>query len=141
MRLALELNLPADAALLAAARRVLEVYLSEFATPAQIVDDVILAIDEACSNVLRHAFPAGRAGSYTLRADLRPDEVLIEVVDEGVGFDVMAKPARGVDGVPVVSGRGLQVMRRLMTTVEVESPTGSGGTRLRLIRRLPATSG
>jgi hypothetical protein len=32
-------------------------------------------------------------------------------------------------------------MRRLMTTVEVESPTATGGTRLRLVRRLAPTGG
>jgi anti-sigma regulatory factor (Ser/Thr protein kinase) len=141
MRLAIELDLPAEAGFLAATRKVLQVYMQLFAASAEIVDDVILAMDEACSNVLKHAFPGDRPGSYLLKADLRPEEVLIEVVDEGVGFDVMAKPSRAAEGGMDVSGRGLEVMRRLMTTVEVESPTSTGGTRLRMIRRLPATGG
>ena len=58
-----------------------------------MVDDVILALDEACSNVVKHAFPTGR-GMYTLRADLRPEEVVIEVEDDGVGFDPMTPQRR-----------------------------------------------
>jgi anti-sigma regulatory factor (Ser/Thr protein kinase) len=140
MRLALDLSLPADTRILAATRKVLAVYLREFGAPAEIVDDVILAMDEACSNVVKHAYPDGMAHDYNylLRADLQREQILIEVVDEGIGFDIMAKPAyRMDDGHLAVSGRGLEVMRRLMTTVEVESPTSSGGTRLRLVRKLP----
>jgi anti-sigma regulatory factor (Ser/Thr protein kinase) len=142
MRLALDLNLPADSRLLAATRKVLEVYLREFGAPTEIIDDVILAMDEACTNVLQHAYPdlATHPANYLLRADLQREQILIEVVDEGIGFDIMAKPSRPIeDAGPhrASSGRGLDVMRHLMTTVEVESPTPSGGTRLRLVKLLP----
>lgn len=140
MRLALDLSLPADGSLLASTRRVLAVYLREFGTPTCVVDDVILAMDEACANVLQHAYPDDGGGHYRLRANLERERVLIEVVDEGIGFDVMAKPPlpRDEDAHMLDSGRGLEVMRRLMTTVEVESPTPAGGTRLRLTRVLPS---
>lgn len=143
MRLALDLILPADTRLLAATRRVLALYLREFGTPNEIIDDVILAMDEACSNVLVHAFPAEYAAmaTYRLCADLGPERIQIEVCDEGVGFDVMAKPPpRDADAHLSASGRGLEVMRRLMTTVEIESPTATGGTRLRLVRKLASSA-
>jgi anti-sigma regulatory factor (Ser/Thr protein kinase) len=140
MRLALDLRLPADTRILAATRKVVALYLQEFGAPPEIVDDVILAMDEACSNVVKHAYPDDLAhdSNYLLRADLQQEQILIEVVDEGIGFDIMAKPPNRVeDGHFASGGRGLDVMRRLMTTVEVESPTSSGGTRLRLVRKLP----
>lgn len=142
MRLALDLNLPADSRLLGATRAVLATYLMELGTPPAIVDDVVLAMDEACSNVLQHAYPDGGDATFIVRAGLAPDEILIEVVDEGVGFDMMAQP-RGPDraGMLASRGRGLDLMRRLMTTVEVESPTPTGGTRLRLVRLLPPLGG
>lgn len=109
-------------------------YLEELGVSAEVVDDVILALDEACTNVLKHAFPNANAGSYILKADLRPEEVTVEVLDEGIGFDAMhSKPG----DVLAVAGRGLEIMRRLMTTVEVESPTAMGGTRLRMRKLLP----
>jgi anti-sigma regulatory factor (Ser/Thr protein kinase) len=141
MRLALDLSLPADTSLLGATRKVLAVYLQEFGTPKGIVDDVILAMDEACTNVIRHAYPDGGGDTFVLRADLHQDKILIEVIDDGVGFDLMARPAPSdADPHMAVSGRGLEVMRRLMTSVEVESPTPSGGTRLRLVRLLRPVS-
>ena len=136
MHLALQLTLPADARLVPRTRRVVAGYLAELEVPQEDAEDVLLAIDEACSNVLQHAFPEG-AGHYQLRADLRPGEIVIEVEDDGVGFDALGHrpPA---DRLPL-SGRGLQVIRAIMTTVEVESPTLLGGTRLRMSRRLPVT--
>ncbi len=137
MRLALDLILPADSRLLRATRKVLAEYLQAMETPIPVIDDVVLAMDEACSNVLKHAYPQGHDNNFLLRADLRRDQILIEVVDEGVGFDIMTNRARwDEDGHLAASGRGLEVMRRLMTTVEVESPTPAGGTRLRLVRQL-----
>jgi anti-sigma regulatory factor (Ser/Thr protein kinase) len=140
VRLALDLNLPADSRMLAATRKVLALYLQEIGTTGEIIDDVILAVDEACTNVLVHAFPGSVVDrpNYRLCADFRSDRIEIEVADNGTGFDLMAKPwPRDEDAHMASGGRGLEVMRRLMTSVEVESPTATGGTRLRLVRTLP----
>jgi anti-sigma regulatory factor (Ser/Thr protein kinase) len=140
MQLAFDLSLPADKKLLAVTRQVVRLYLREFGTPGDVIDDVVLAMDEACSNVVEHAFPQRADSNYRLRADLGAGKILIEVLDDGIGFDVMAKPRPRPDEDSLATGgRGLEVMRRLMTTVEVESPTATGGTRLRLVRVLPPT--
>ena len=138
MRLALDLSLPAETRFIGATRRALTLYLHEFGAPDDVVDDIVLALDEACSNVLQHAFPQGEAGHYALRAELRPEEVLIEVVDPGMGFNPMERRHGDLRD---LGGRGFDVMRRLMTTVEVESPTASGGTRLRMRRHFPPVGG
>ncbi|MDP9075730.1 MAG: ATP-binding protein [Actinomycetota bacterium] len=138
MRLALDLSLPAETRFIGATRRALALYLTEFGTPADIVDDVVLCLDEAWSNVLQHAFPNGGGGHYLLRAELRPEEIMIEVVDPGMGFNPMEhRTVELLDS----SGRGFDVMRMLMTTVEIESPMPAGGTRLRMCRQLPPVGG
>jgi len=134
MHLTLSLKLPTDEGLLPATRRSIACYMQAVGLAGDVTEEVILAMDEACTNVVKHAFPQGR-GSYELRADLRPEEVVIEVEDDGIGFDPMVD--RG-GGVLALAGRGLQIIRRLMTSVEVESPTASGGTRLSMRRRLAA---
>ena len=135
MHLLLALNLPAEERLVPAARRAMAGFLLAAGVAPDTVDDVVLALDEACSNVLQHAFPSGNPGSYELRADFRPEEVVIEVADHGVGFDAMDwRSATTLD----LAGRGLDIMRRVMTSVEVESPRQEGRTRLRLRKRLVA---
>jgi serine/threonine-protein kinase RsbW len=136
MHLTMAMTLPSDERLLPTTRRVIAGYLLDMGMPPEVTDEVILALDEACSNVVKHAFPAGE-GVYALRADLRPDEVVIEVEDNGVGFDPMGHAGGGI---LALAGRGLQIIRRLMTTVEVESPTATGGTRLSMRRCLPIST-
>lgn len=137
MHLLLALNLPAEERLVPAARSAIAGFLTAAGVGADTVDDVVLALDEACSNVLQHAFPDGRRGSYEFRADFRPEEVVIEVADHGVGFDAMDwRSSTTLD----LAHRGLDIMRRVMTSVEVESPRQGGGTRLRLRKRLEAVS-
>lgn len=134
MRLVLQLELPADARLLPRTRAAVAGYLEEATVDSEAMDDVILALDEACANVIRHAFPHGVAGTIRLLAEIEPDGVTVLVEDDGVGFDPFRIDLRG--GVEDVSGRGLYLIRMLMTDVDVESPTEGGtGTRVRMHRR------
>lgn len=135
MRLVLQLELPADARLLPRTRAAVAGYLEETTGDSEFVGDVVLALDEACANVIRHAFPAGVVGVIRLLAEMDEDGVTVLVEDDGVGFDPFRVDLRA--GPDDVSGRGLHLIRALMTDVDVESPTSSGtGTRLRMHRRL-----
>jgi anti-sigma regulatory factor (Ser/Thr protein kinase) len=99
------------------------------------VDDVILAVDEACSNVIRHAFPDGMSGSYRLCAALDDKNIHLTVEDEGRGVDLDAVDLHGPVDWESTSGRGLKMINRLMTSVEIEAPA-FGGTRLTMHKRL-----
>jgi len=116
-------------------------YLQELGTTDDTAADVILALDEACANVVRHAFPTGD-GTFRLAADISDDEVMVEVEDDGVGFDTLAIGTRAI-APDALSGRGLRIIHRLMTSVELESPIdncATGGTRLRMRKRLHPAS-
>jgi anti-sigma regulatory factor (Ser/Thr protein kinase) len=137
MYLALELELPADARLLATTRRTLGGYLADIGADADERADVVLALDEACVNVIRHAFPPGADGFLRVRVELDDAAVTLEVEDRGSGFDPLEVDLR--ESHPHdVSGRGLHIIRALMTSVRLQSPTESGGTRLRMQRVLRA---
>ena len=139
MRLVLQLHIPADARLLPRTRRAVAGFVEETAPSAEVVDDVVLALDEACANVIRHAFPEGIDGTIHLLADIDDDKVSVLVEDDGVGFDPFEVDLRG--DLERTSGRGLDLIRKLMTSVDVESPTETGtGTRLRMQKQL-RTSG
>jgi serine/threonine-protein kinase RsbW len=136
MRLLLQMELPADARLLPMTRRAMAEYLDEAGLTENERADLVLALDEACANVIRHAFP-GTAGRFRLRAEVVATQVDLEVEDDGVGFDADA-PRRPPDPYDT-SGRGLRIIRELMTSVELVSPTESGGTRvvMRKVLTLP----
>ena len=125
MRLLLRLDLPADARFLPMARRAMKEYLDEVGLEGDEREDLVLALDEACANVIRHAFPA-RRGRISMLAELLDDQVVVQVEDDGVGFDASAPRPR--PGPYDTSGRGLSIMCELMTSVDVDS--SAGGTRV-----------
>jgi serine/threonine-protein kinase RsbW len=65
-------------------RRVLGDTLSRIGVDGRCIDDLLLAVTEACTNVLRHAGPGRR---YELVAHVGAERCLVEVVDSGRGFD------------------------------------------------------
>lgn len=136
MHLCLDVTLPATHEFVRVTRRTVTGYLEEAGVDASRASDLVLAVGEACANVVQHAFPDGEAGTFRLILDLRPGEAVVEVTDAGVGFEPFEEAIRPF-GRLAVSGRGIEIMRRLVSAVEVQSPTPMGGTRVRLRQQLP----
>lgn len=89
--------------------------------------DVALAVTEACSNTVRHAYPTG-PGEITLEMHLASDTLTIVISDEGVGLDAET-PNAG-------AGFGLTLIRAL-SEASIHSQPG----RTRLEMRFPLTRG
>lgn len=140
MRVLMHLSLPVDGRMLPRTRRAVDGYLEELNLSPEERHDVILAIDEACANVIQHAFPDQREGTdgvIDLTAVMAEHEVNVTVEDHGVGIPPAAARRRELAPVGAVSGRGLQIIRELMTTVELET-NEAGGTRLTMSKQLSA---
>lgn len=136
MRLEIHLSLPADARLLPRTRRAVAEYLEAMGVDGDERHDVVLALDEACANVVRHAYgdTNDRAdGRFDLHADLSPDEIVMRIEDHGCGFDPSTVPVAPPEA---LSGRGLQIIQEVMTSVDVRSPTGRPGTVLEMRKRI-----
>ena len=86
MRVRLQLELPADASLLPRTRWALAGYIEELGAGPEVAGDVILALDEACANVVRHAFPPGTDGSYRLLAELEQHGLVQRGAKASIGF-------------------------------------------------------
>ena len=137
MNFVLQVALPANARLLPKTRQAVAGYLEEMVPEAEALHDVILALDEACANVVRHAFPGQATGSFELRAEVQGDEVRVIVEDHGVGIhpSMVSEDAPLADG-ESTSGRGLHIIRSVMSDVDVEPAGPDGGTRILMRKRL-----
>jgi two-component sensor histidine kinase len=84
-------------------------------------------VTEAAANVVRHAYPDGRPGSFSLDARRDGADVVITIRDEGVGMG-HAAPSQG-------GGLGIDIIGRLFpqSTVCEADP----GTRVTI--RAPAS--
>src|SRR5919202_1080407 len=65
--------------------------------PDELLADLKLALTEACSNSVRHAYADGEVGHIEITYELRPDRLAIEVRDDGEGFDPDAEAGKNGD--------------------------------------------
>jgi serine/threonine-protein kinase RsbW len=96
-----------------------------------------LAVDEACTNVIRHAY-RGQGGEIRIRVEQMDDRVQVVIRDWGQAFDPQAIPLPDVTA-PLeqrpLGGVGLFLMRQMMDSVEFEfSP--NDGNKLTMTKRL-----
>ena len=131
MQLQLDLDLPRDELSVPVIRRVLGNALRTLGVLDECVDDIEVALTEACTNVLDHV-QDGEV--YHVRASIDEASCVLEVVDKGAGFD--DGPHGHADaGTDAEAGRGIQLMRRLVDSVRFE-PRGTGGTVVHLRKAL-----
>src|SRR6266540_381078 len=58
----------------------------------ETLGDLKLAVTEACSNSVRHGYGEAGEGFVEVLYELQPDRLVIEVVDDGPGFDAKGGP-------------------------------------------------
>jgi serine/threonine-protein kinase RsbW len=126
-------------------RHVLGDTLAKLGLDEACISDLLLAVTEACTNVLRHAGPGHR---YEVVVSVGPTSVLLEVLDNGRGFDparirVARRPhLRRPPVRPVAllrrrtkvgdvahlaeSGRGMAIMRACVDDVSLRTGPGRG---------------
>ena len=96
--------------------------------------DLKLALTEAVSNSVRHAY-AGGAGFVSISYELSGDALAVEVVDDGQGFDPERPPP--LEGEELTEGGlGIAIIRTIADEFELHSSPGARGSRLRFVKRL-----
>jgi len=83
-------------------------------------DQLALAVDEASTNVIEHAYGGAGDRRVELRFDERPDELRVEVVDDGVAVDPRDIPQvdlRRYASERRTGGLGMHLMGRIMDRV------------------------
>jgi serine/threonine-protein kinase RsbW len=98
--------------------------------------DLKLAVTEACSNSVRHAYGDGGAGVVQIDYELHPDRLVIEVSDDGAGFD--PEQWASERGELTEGGLGLAIIRSLTDELELGNGGSGQGSRLRFVKFLEA---
>lgn len=98
----------------------------------ETLHDLKLALTEACTNSVKHAYDDG-SGSVDILYELRSDRLAVEVGDAGSGFE----PGEGRPGAHDLEegGLGIAIIRALADEVEIAEREG-GGARLRFVKLL-----
>jgi PAS domain S-box-containing protein len=113
---------------LANVRARLDLWLRAAGTPDALRADVVLAVGEACTNSIEHAYRDGAHGTVHIEAGFEGDDIHVRVVDFGSWKLPPADPG--------TRGRGLRLINALAESVAL-SPT-STGTTVEMTFRVPA---
>jgi sigma-B regulation protein RsbU (phosphoserine phosphatase) len=99
------------------------------------VDDIVLAVDEACQNVIRHCYEGGE-GDIVLEIRRREGALEIWLTDFGPAVDPETVKPREL-GELRPGGLGTHFIQELMDESGFVEPPEGCGNRLRMLKRLP----
>jgi len=102
--------------------------------PKEVIEDLKLALTEACTNSVRHAYREGRTGFVEITYQLHPDRLVVEVTDEGQGF--VPGGSSGGDTSLAEGGMGIAIIRAIADELDIGPQPGGKGSRLRFVKML-----
>jgi serine/threonine-protein kinase RsbW len=105
------------------------------AFPDETLADLKLALTEACSNSVRHAYDE-REGHVEITFELRDDRLIVEVADDGTGFEPAGAGTRDADAELTEGGLGIAIIRSIADEVEIGGGRDGRGSRLRFVKLL-----
>jgi serine/threonine-protein kinase RsbW len=100
----------------------------------ETVNDLKLAVTEACTNSVRHAY-GSNGGTVDIVYELHDDRLVVEVSDDGAGFD---PDEVGESEELTEGGLGIAIIRALADEFEVGERGDGRGSRLRFVKFLSA---
>jgi anti-sigma regulatory factor (Ser/Thr protein kinase) len=116
---ALVIEIEAIPARLSDVRRQLADWLRSASVPESVAEDIVLVVNEACSNSAEHAYRGQKPGTMAVQASLEDRHIHIRVADSG------SWKTPPID--PGTRGRGLLLMRALSEHVDLNG-TAHGTT-------------
>jgi len=94
-----------------------------------VLFDIDLAVEEASTNIVRHAYEPGQAGDIQVRIESLDDDIRITLTDWGQPFE--ADAAHLAEDVPVEvraeGGMGVLLVHKLMDEVKRAPASAPGG--------------
>jgi serine/threonine-protein kinase RsbW len=132
-----ELEFPARAEFVALARLVVSAMAtSDTELPDERIDDLKIAVSEACTNAIEAHDAISADERVTLRCRALDGILEVEIEDRGQGFDVAAlpdhPPPTDPDRLKLERGLGIPLIKALVDEVEFSSSASGTAVRMRV---------
>ncbi len=131
----LQLRFPARAAELKRIREAVRESVEGCGCNAKSTADIVLAVDEACQNIIRHAYRGDSDNVIELEVEHRGDSLVFSLTDHAPEIDPNRVKPRDLDDLRP-GGLGTHFIRRVMDEVEFLRPASGTGNLLRMVRRI-----
>ncbi|HSW56563.1 MAG TPA: ATP-binding protein [Ignavibacteriaceae bacterium] len=95
--------------------------------PEVTVENIILAVDEACTNIIKHAYNLSPEGEIIIKIDYDEEKFMVTIIDYGKSFEPDRVPLPDLQKYyreHRVGGLGMYLMKSLMDDVEYRSVPG-----------------
>ncbi len=138
---AIRLTIPAKAEYITLGRLALTGIARMHAKPfsQEVLGDLKLALTEACTNSVRHAY-AGGEGMVEITYELHADKLVVEVTDAGGGFELPAGHRTRLNGEALAEGGlGIAIIESVSDELEIRERS-EGGSTLRFVKHLPGVA-
>jgi serine/threonine-protein kinase RsbW len=116
-----------------------------YEVPDEDIEDILLAVDEACTNIMKYAYQVGPINFFKLRISLDRKLVQIDIIDQGTKFNPLEIPPPDMKGVTGEGkekdlGLGIYMMKKVMDDIRYRySP--NEGNHLTLVKRISQSKG
>ena len=130
-------TIPSDLKYLGAVDAAVQDLARELLFSQDAINDLGTALIEACSNAIEHGNKFSPDKRVTVSLRFHEGRLTAAVKDEGRGFDFEKAMSEEPDPDPTSErGRGILIIRSFMDEVKLSQREG-GGTKLRMLKRLP----
>jgi serine/threonine-protein kinase RsbW len=95
--------------------------------PPDIAGDIVLAVDEACTNIIKHAYKFLPDGDINIKLKYSEKKITVEITDHGSPFSPDTVPTPDLKKYfeeKRVGGLGMYLMKSLMDDVHYKSVPG-----------------
>jgi anti-sigma regulatory factor (Ser/Thr protein kinase) len=136
----LDLRFRADATELRQVRARLRQVLQACGCEPEFIETSVLAVDEALTNVMRHAYGGDPRAEVVLRVLAEGEKLIFRIRDYARPVELPS--GESLDPTDLrPGGLGLRLMRQIMDTVSLRRPADGGGNLLEMTRRRGHGSG
>lgn len=93
----------------------------------ETIDKIALAVDEACTNVIKHAYKYSPDGDIIVNIKINKDKMTVSITDHGSNFDPSQVPDPDIKKYyrqHKIGGLGIYLMKKLMDEVNFSSSAG-----------------
>jgi|SRR5690554_1190378 len=108
-------------------REFIQDYASSVGFDQEAIDNMMLAVDEACTNIIKHAYKSYPDGEIVIKISYKEKKLTINIIDFGKAFHPESIPEPNIQEYYKqhrVGGLGMYLMKTLMDEVKYISIPG-----------------
>ncbi len=102
------------------------------------ISKIELAVDEACANVIEHAYGNDKSQEVLVRANVDDEKITFHIIDTGIGFDptqILQEDLEKLIEKRKSGGLGMRLIKTLMDEVQYEIIPGQKNE-LRMVKKI-----